>query len=622
MFGNFLYFIVALLILSLYRPVDNPALSIYEVLAVLTALTAGFGLYARIQFRRLAGRRDLDSRHRLDQRFSQQVMHLNIIALVLFAVDVWVLDLPSFLHAVAWLAALPTLAELVALSIFIAYLALVWAFAYTAHRVIFDDNATRSDFVYSNLAFSIPVLIPYVVLSGLMDIILILPFETPKRLLSTTIGQTGYFLTFLLIVAVFAPVMVKSFWRCHPLPTGAIRARIENLCHYCGITYADIVYWPIFGGRMITAGVMGLVGRFRYILVTEALLQLLRLEELDQVIVHEIGHVKRKHLLLYLLFLIGFMLVSYALSIVSYQVVFLAPLSLRLIFAWRINPATVYTVLSTAILVGGAIIYFRYIFGYFMRNFERQADGYVFKIFDSAQPLINTFGKIALSSGQAADKPNWHHFSIQQRIDHLRRCELSRANIVRHDRKVRKSIVAYLIAMALLGFGVAQLNDYSQSLGDSGAALRAMEVFLDKKESYDRQDALLFLMAGNLNVEHGNISRAVAAYEQGLALDSTLPDLLNNLAWLLAAGDQPALHNPARALVLAQEAISLKKTPQIWDTLAEAHFVNHNYKEAVEAAQHALALNPEQRELYEKQLARFKAALNEDIDSTSEQKKR
>jgi Zn-dependent protease with chaperone function len=608
MFGHFLYFIIALLILSLYQPVENPPLSATQALAALAALMAGFALFARAQFRRLAARVQFESSHTLDQRFSLWIMRLNIIALVLFAVDIWVLDLPSFLKMITWLAPLPTLSELILLLVFIAHLALVWTFAHTAHRAIFGDSISRGSYVYSNLAFSIPVLIPYVALSGLMDIVLILPFEAPKRLLSTTIGQTGYFLVFLLIAAIFAPVMVKTFWRCRPLPAGPVRARIEALCRYADVTCADIVYWPIFGGRMITAGVMGLVGRFRYILITEALLDLLRPEEVDQVIVHEIGHVKRKHLLLYLLFLIGFMLVSYVLSIVSYYAVFLTPFSLRLIFEWELNPANVLTAVSAVTLVIGVIVYFRYIFGYFMRNFERQADGYVFKIFDSAQPLINTFGKIALSSGQAADKPNWHHFSIQQRIDHLRRCEWSRANIARHDRKVRNSIGVYLIALAVMGFAVVGLNQYIYSQSNSELALKTLEIYLDEKQPHDRQDALLFLMVGNLHVERKNVARAAAAYEQGLALDTTLPDLHNNLAWLLATSDSPDLRDPVRALALAERAIALKKGPHIWDTLAEAYFANQRYEEAVEAARQALAMNPGDRTLYEKQLARFKSA--------------
>ena len=77
------------------------------------------------------------------------------------------------------------------------------------------------------------------------------------------------------------------------------------------LEYNDILHWPIFGGKMITAGVMGLVKKFRYILVTNALLHLLEPDELDMVIAHEIGHVKKMHLVFYLVFFAGFLLISH-----------------------------------------------------------------------------------------------------------------------------------------------------------------------------------------------------------------------------------------------------------------------------------------------------------------------
>ena len=109
------------------------------------------------------------------------------------------------------------------------------------------------------------------------------------------------------------------------------------------MSYADILYWPIFGGRMITAGVMGLVGRFRYILVTESLLRVLRPEEVDTVIAHEIGHVKKRHLLFYLFFFIGYMLIAYAtFDLIVYLIIFAEPVY-RFIFTTGVNRTTVTT---------------------------------------------------------------------------------------------------------------------------------------------------------------------------------------------------------------------------------------------------------------------------------------
>ena len=47
-----------------------------------------------------------------------------------------------------------------------------------------------------------------------------------------------------------------------------------------------------------------------------------------------------------------------------------------------------------------------------MRNFERQADTYVYTFYESAKPLISTLNKITLTSGISPDKPNWHHLAL------------------------------------------------------------------------------------------------------------------------------------------------------------------------------------------------------------------
>jgi Zn-dependent protease with chaperone function len=185
---------------------------------------------------------------------------------------------------------------------------------------------------------------------------------------------------------------------------------------------------------MITAGVMGLVKRFRYILVTNALLQALDPAEVEAVIAHEIGHVKRKHLLFYLVFFAGYVLITYSvLNLLFYALVYAEPL-FRIFIDLGIGRITINSIALSLAMILLFLVYFRFIFGYFMRNFERQADGYVYNLFDSSLPLITTLKKIAVTSGQPPDRPNWHHFSITERIHYLVRCEEDRSTIKIHDR--------------------------------------------------------------------------------------------------------------------------------------------------------------------------------------------
>ena len=89
MFGNFLYFIIALLILSLYQPVSQPRLPLFETLAVFTGTVCLFAIYTRSIFNRLFRRAQGIHPRILDQAFSRLVNRQSILALVLFAFYVW-----------------------------------------------------------------------------------------------------------------------------------------------------------------------------------------------------------------------------------------------------------------------------------------------------------------------------------------------------------------------------------------------------------------------------------------------------------------------------------------------------------------------------------------------------
>jgi Zn-dependent protease with chaperone function len=611
MYANFIYFVIALLVLSLYEPPPTAPLPLIQALAMALALALLFAVYTHNRFKSLSSKAGSSTQAQLDHRFGLLSTRHAIIALTVFAIDIWGLHLPVYLQSIGLFVYLPTLAALSLLSIFVGYLLLNWVFSYDAYRVIYGANIPRRTYVYSNFAFSIPVLIPWTLLFAISDTIALLPFEGLKQILNTTAGQIGYFLIFLLVAAVFAPLLIQRFWRCRPLENGDHRQRIEDLCRRANIRFAEIVYWPIFGGRMITAGVMGLVPRFRYIMVTDALLQILSPAEIDQVVGHEIGHVRHKHLILYLLFFVGFMLISYLVFPISSYLLFHTKPTIYLIFYYSLDIERIATILSSVLLVTCSVLYFRYLFGYFMRNFERQADLHVFELFPSAQPLIKTFTKIVAASGQSPDKPNWHHFSIRQRIDYLTLCEKSRQWIVRHHRKVRTSITLYLIGLLFLAVFAYQLTQAVYSGSGQHIHVEDLERILDKKRSKSDKDALLYRLIGYHYMGREMHQKAIRAYEKALDLNPDLADTLNNLAWLLATIDDPSVQDPARALTLAQRAIGIKQAPHIWDTLAECLYRNGRYAEAIEAEKRALAMNPGDRDTYQEQLEKFMRALGE-----------
>ncbi len=606
MFGNFIYFIVALLIYSTYQPSEQTNFAPLDTLVFFFSSILLFFIFSKRQFTRIAGMSATHSQNVLDQQFSSTATRQSIIAIVLFAVDIYGLNLSALLTDIWLFEVIPTLEALVFLALFAGYLAIVWSNAHDAYRRIYGADLTRKAYVASNIAFGVPVLLPWLLLSGIADLILALPFDLPRQVLTSPEGETAYFLFFLFAVAILGPLLIQKIWRCRPLEAGYFRMRIEAVCQRANLKYADILYWPIFGGRMITAGVMGLVGRFRYILVTDALLRILSPEEVDAVIAHEVGHVKKHHLLFYLFFFIGYMVIAYAtFDLIVYLIIFSEP-AYRFVFNTGISRTTVTTGLLSLAIIFNLLVYFRFIFGYFMRNFERQADAFVYSLFANAIPLISTFEKIVAVTGQSAEKPNWHHFSIRQRVDFLKRCEADRSWIQRQDNKMHTSIAVFMAAMLVVGVAGYQLN-----FGQTGKRLNEKffeTIILNEISRNGETSAGLYGMLGDLYLGRNSFGQAAAAYRTALEMDPHSAIVLNNFAWLLATCEDPVYRNPVQALALAHRAAAIEQSPHILDTLAESLFVNGHIAEATEAATTALALAKNNRAYYKGQLEKFQAA--------------
>lgn len=606
MFGNFIYFIVVLLIYSTYQPSSKTNLGPAETLFAFLALTGIFYGLVALVFKQLQRRSSGVSRFSLDYRFSNVQGRLSVLAIALLTIHIYGLNLPSFLVQIPLFAYLPTLSAVVFIALFVGYLAIIWYHAHPIGRMLGGIGESRRGYIRSNIAFSIPVLIPWFIISLTTDLLRLLPFDFIKDIEGNPAGEIAFFIVFLLAIAIAAPAMIQRFWGCRPLEAGLYRDRIEALCKKARVTYANILSWPIFGGRMLTAGVMGLVDRFRYILVTDALLQNLSLDEIDAVIAHEIGHVKKHHLQYYLLFFLGFLLAFYALQdILIFLVSYLNYLLLSAGFFNTVSYPAVYALFNVIFLLL-FIIYFRYLFGYFIRNFERQADAYVFDLLPSAMPLIRSLEKVALTSGQSPDKPNWHHFSITERITFLQQCEQDRRFITRHDRKLKNGLLTYGLFLCLVlatGWFITPRIPTEQLTNDFLEKLIVLEM-----EKSPENPGLHYDL-GTVYLTKDKFAESMASYQRAIELRPNFPEALNNLAWLYATCEDESLRQPTQALKLAQAAVELQPSAHILDTLAESYYVNGEYGQALHVGKRALNLATENRDYYLKQVIRFEKAI-------------
>ena len=314
----------------------------------------------------------------------------------------------------------------------------------------------------------------------------------------------------------------------------------------------------------------------------------------------------------YLFFFVGYLMLSYAsFDLIIFSILYAEPVH-RLIDFTGFDQATVISAIFSVVIITLFLVYFRYIFGYFMRNFERQADIYVYELFDSAQPLISTFDKIVATSRQSPDRPNWHHFSIKERIAYLEKCEADRKWITIHDRKIKKSIAIYLVGMLAVG-----TIGYHLNFGETGKNISKhfFEKIILREIEKSPDKSSLYGMLGDLLYGDGKFEETIDAYETGISLEPDNARILNNLAWLYATCEDESFQEPQRALILARRAAELETAPHILDTLAESYYVNGQFEKAIAAERRALDLVKRNRTYYMDQLKKFTEAAGKTGDS-------
>lgn len=103
------------------------------------------------------------------------------------------------------------------------------------------------------------------------------------------------------LILLLSPLMVRTVWRCRSLPAGQLRDMLQALAGRVRLQCKDILLWPTYG-IIANAAMVGLVGRIRYIMLSDGLIESLTDGQIEAVFGHEIGHVKHHHLPLLLTF--------------------------------------------------------------------------------------------------------------------------------------------------------------------------------------------------------------------------------------------------------------------------------------------------------------------------------
>ena len=593
-YNNLLLFLVAIFLFAIDTVPETPLLSPWYGGLIFLVTIVGYDRLARTLHSRPAAR--------ISSGYFATEKRLSILAVLFYGVGaLYLADAKYYLSIVSLGNHLPALVNVAGLGLFLVYFILMWRAARVNYEWVFGRHYTSYGFILSNIKANLPIVLPWVVLSLCNDLLALLPSAQVKAVLSSPWGDLVFFGMFLMFVVIFFPPMVRSLWGCRPLPEGQLKQSLMEFCRKQDFK-ARLYLWPLFEGKVLTAAVMGILPRFRYVLLTPAIISTMTLEELESVMAHEIGHVKRKHLLLYVLLIGGFSIFAGLLFEPFVFFVLSRGYFVEMMTSNEVKPETVMSILGGLPLFIFLIIYFRFIFGYFIRNFERQADLHVLQAVGSGRALVSAFEKISYMSGNIREEKNWHHFGIGERIDCLEQAERDPETISRHDRKVRYSLIGYVVVLLLAVFLVKAIptDDFARLYEEQYA-----ESVLLKKASQEPEKALWQRMIGDLMLSRKMEAKALSAYEKAFSLEPANPEIMNNLSWLLLTSREPAIRDPMKALTLARAAAAIEPKGYILDTLATAYWANGLVDEAVDTERQASLADPDNYRFYQARALHF-----------------
>lgn len=327
------------------------------------------------------------------------------------------------------------------------------AFNYAQNRLQYGRQQAIFK-LQSQLSFLIPFLLPFLIFKILSGLAALLPLQHIRAVTGIPEGSLGeslfFFLFSILFIAIMAaiiPLAIVQCWKCKDLEDSALKLRLTALCQKAKFKHAGLKTWDIMEDAL-TAAIIGVWARFRYVIFTPGLLQKLSPNAIEAILAHEIGHSKSKHLLIYPFIITGIFLMSSLLASLIYPMImifFYDHITLSS-STWNVFGSLVFFIIFALLLT----LLFRLVFGYFSRLFERQADLYIFELDLPSEYLVEAFDKIAIASGHIHDAPNWHHYSIRQRMDFLKNAENNPSLINVHRRKVMLSLLAYFFCLGIL----------------------------------------------------------------------------------------------------------------------------------------------------------------------------
>lgn len=431
---------------------------------------------------------------------------------------------------------------------------------------------------------------------------------------------------FMVLILLVMPLALLPMWGAQRMPPGEMQRLMLRACERLGVRVAGLMRWPMSGGRVYNAAVIGMMPRLRYVLFTDDLMRDLPVPQVMAVLGHELGHARHGHLWMYLLFANAGLLLSFLLR--GPLAEWLLPLFEHGLVALGVGttPGQAQGLAEGAAVLLLMAVMWRLAFGVLSRACERQADLAGAELAGDPQVMCDALKSVAQLSGQREDEPSWRHYTIAQRVAFLQAVRLRPEIATWHHHLVRMMRHGLILVIIALLLAVSFLFDSQRALsGDPqrvlsewvvrdpglGQALQAADkgdhlplaIWLNRTDSEQRKTFAMLVEAqiikdmgvdadGDRRFDDRPLYRwrhRLMAF-QDIATGNAEIDLMldNHLAYGLVAGTtEPTASDrevARRILPRLIKHVSVKPGDHaVQDTVGSVHFVLGDFAKAVTA---------------------------------------
>lgn len=259
-----------------------------------------------------------------------------------------------------------------------------------------------------------------------------------------------------------SPEILRRVFGARPLEDSALRRRLESICRRTGLRYRDILLWQT-DFTAANAAVIGILPGWRYVLLSDRLLETLTDREIESVFAHELGHIVHHHMTWFVVFFLILLLASLGPGQVLDE--WITDRLPRRFISGRFGD--IRDIVSSGVLFLSMVV----LFGMLSRRFEQQADVFAARMMEcdwgSAPARIlgwrhhvgrrgaaifnSALHRVAVVNNISLTAKDWFHPSIMSRFQSIDELAEDPDRTARFDRSMTRLYTALLLALLVCG---------------------------------------------------------------------------------------------------------------------------------------------------------------------------